>query len=321
MKHTKLIMAALGSALVFGASAHAQDWPGGDLRYILHVSPGGATDVLARRLADGMQQETGVNVVVENQPGGSGARQLALMSMVSPDGLTFGSVTASHLGMLMQSDDFDIDSVEWSCGMVLDPYLLVVRDSSDIESLEDMVAKANENPGSLTMGGFGEASGGHVAWAMFEEAADIVGKMNWVPYDSVGDAVVSALGGHSDVAIAYVGLVKQYVESGDMRVIGIQSDTRSESLPDTPTYAEAGFEVDTTWQQFRGAITPAGTSMEDQQALCDVIETVMQTEPMMQYVRDSELAYGYMAPEEFKEFVNAQNEAALYWGERLDSIE
>lgn len=321
MKYTYLVGAALSSALVMSTAATAQDWPNGDLRFILHVSPGGATDVLARRLSDGMQQETGVNVVVENQPGGSGARQLALMSLVEPDGQTFGSVTASHLGMLQQSEDFDLSSMEWSCGMVLDPYLLAVRADSPIQSLQDMVDMANENPGGLTVGGFGEASGGHVAWAMFEEAAGIVGDMNWVPYDSVGDAVVSALGGHSDVAIAYVGLVKQYVESGDMRVIGIQSDTRSDSLPDTPTYAEAGFDVDTTWQQFRGTITPAGTSLEHQEALCDVVETVMQSDALMTYVRDSELTYGFMGPEQFKSFVNAQNEAAIYWGERLESIQ
>ncbi len=321
MNFKKLVVAALGSTLLMSADATAQDWPNGDLRFILHVSPGGATDVLARRLADGMQQITGTNVVVENQPGGSGARQLALMSLIEPDGQTIGSVTASHLGMLQQSEEFDLSSIEWSCGMVLDPYLLAVRADSDIQSLDDMVAKAKENPGGLTVGGFGEASGGHVAWAMFEEAADMAGDMNWVPYDSVGDAVVSALGGHSDVVIAYVGLVKQYVESGDMRVIGIQSDTRSESLPDTPTYAEAGYDVDTTWQQFRGTITPAGTSMEHQQALCNVVEQTMQSDELKQYVRDSELTYGFMGPEKFKAFVESQNKAAIYWGERLESIQ
>jgi tripartite-type tricarboxylate transporter receptor subunit TctC len=321
MKQIKMIAATLASTLVLGGSVNAQEWPGDDLRYILHVSPGGATDVLARRLAEGMQQETGVNVAVENQPGGSGARQLALMSLVEPDGLTFGSVTASHLGMLQESDEFDINSIAWSCGMVLEPYLLAVSAESDIQTLDDLVAQATANPGSLTVGGFGQASGGHVAWAMFEEAGDIVGNVNWVPYDSVGDAVVSALGGHSDVVVAYVGLVQQYVASGDMRVIGIQSDTRSTSLPDVPTYADAGFDVDTTWQQFRGAITPAGTSVEDQQALCNVIEAVMQSEAMMQYISASELAYGYMPPAEFRTFVNAQNEAAIYWGERLESIQ
>lgn len=322
MTNAKTVAAAVTSAIALTAgSAMAQDWPERDLNYILHVNPGGATDVLARRLADGLQQELGVNVVVENQPGGSGARQLALMSLADADGYTFGSVTASHLGMFQQNDEFGLDSVEWACGLVLDPYLLAVQADSDIETLDDLVEMAQANPGQMSVAGFGEASGGHVAWAMFEEAAGIEGDINWVPYDSVGDAVVAALGGHNEVAIAYVGLVRQHVEAGNMRVIGIQSDDRSDVLPDAPTYGEAGYDVDTTWQQFRGLISPQGTSMEHQQALCDAVETVMLSDELQQYVADSELAYGYMPPADFRSFVEGQNEASIYWAERLQSIE
>ncbi len=325
MMNARLVAAAVTSAVALGAGAamaqDAADWPQGDLNYILHVNPGGATDVMARRLADGLQRDLGVNVVVENQPGGSGARQMALMSMAEPDGQTLGSVTASHLGMFLQNEEFDVDSAEWACGLVLDPFLLAVSADSDIHSLDDLVEMAQENPGQMSIAGFGEASGGHVGWAMFEEAAGIEGDINWVPYDSVGDAVTAALGGHNDIAIAYVGLVRQHVEAGNMRVIGIQSDERSEAFPDAPTYGEAGYDVDTTWAQFRGTIMPAGTPIELQEALCDAVEAVLLTDEMQQYIADSELVYGYMAPAEFREFVEAQAEAAAYWAERLESIE
>ena len=299
----------------------AQDWPDGDLSYILHVSPGGATDVMARRLADGLQSELGVNVVVENQPGGSGARQMALMSTAAPDGQTLGSVTASHLGMFLQSEEFDVDSAEWACGLVLDPFLLAVPTDSDIHSLDDLVEMAQENPGELSIAGFGEASGGHVGWAMFEEAAGIEGDVNWVPYDSVSDAVTAALGGHNDIAIAYVGLVSQHVEAGNMRVIGIQADEPAEAFPDAPTYQEAGYDVDSAWAQFRGTIMPPETPIELQEALCDAVEAVLLTDEVQEYIADSELVYGYMPPAEFREFVETQDEQAAYWAERLESIE
>lgn len=138
----------------------AQDYPVGDIRYILHVKPGGATDVMARRLADGLQKELGVNVIVENRDGGSGARQMAQLTRAAPDGQTIGSVTASHLGMLQQSDSFNVNSVDWACNLVLDPYLLAVRSDSPINNLQDLVAAAKANPGSLSVAGFGEASGG-----------------------------------------------------------------------------------------------------------------------------------------------------------------
>lgn len=318
MLRTHTMAAALAATFALGAPASANDWPGGDLRYLLHVNPGGATDVMARRLAEGLQEVLGVNVVVENRPGGSGARQMAQLSMAGTDGRTLGSVTASHLGMFVQSGEFDIDSAAWACGLVLDPYLLAVRADSPIQTLGDLAETAKANPGSLSIAGFGEGSGGQVAWMMFEEAAGLTDRqINWVPYNSVGDGVVAALGGHNDVVIAYIGLVRQHVAAGTLRVIGIMSDSRAEALPDAPTYAEAGFDVNTDWQQFRGVIMPAGTPMEHQEALCDAVETVMETEDMKAYIAESELVPGFMRPDAFRAFVESQDTLTRSWMARF----
>ena len=296
------------------APVAAQEWPNGDIRYILHVEPGGATDVMARRLADGLQRELGVNVVVENRAGGSGARQVAQLQRAEGDGQTIGSVAASHLGMFQQTGQFDINSVEWACGLVLDPYLLAVQADSEIESLEDLIATAKENPGSLSIAGFGENSGGHVAWMMFLEAAGLEeDAINWVPYDSVGDGVVATLGGHNQIVIAYPGLVRQHAEAGTLRVLGVMADSRLEMLPDVPTYAEKGIEVNTNWQQFRGVIMPPETPVEIQNQVCSAVEKVMQSQEMAQYIADAELVPGFMAPEEFRAFVEAQNELTTKW--------
>lgn len=312
----------LGVALIAGAlgtAAMAQDWPQADLRYVLHVNPGGATDVMARRLADGLQQRLGRNVVVENHGGGSGARQMAQLQLARDLNHTIGSVTASHLGMFQQTGEFSIDSIEWACNLVLDPYLLAVRADSAIQSLQDLVDRAKAQPRSLSIAGFGEGSGGQIAWLMFEEAAGLSDEINWVPYNSVGDGVVAALGGHNDVVIAYIGLVRQHVEAGTMRVLGIHAEGRSDALGDVPTYAEAGFPVDNTWQQFRGVIMPAGAPRAAQDALCAHVEAVLETEEMANYIAESELVPGYMGPDAFRAFAAAQNEATLRWTAILDA--
>lgn len=313
----------ISMTLILGATglvAHAQTWPQSDVRYLVHVSPGGATDVMARRLADGLQARLGRNVVVENHGGGSGARQMAQMQLAGDPDHVIGSVTASHLGMFQQTGSFNLDSVQWACGLVLDPYLLAVQADSEITSLQDLVARAQAAPQSLSIAGFGEGSGGQIAWLMFEEAAGLTnGEINWVPYNSVGDGVIAALGGHNDVVIAYIGLVRQHVEAGTMRVLGIQAPARAAAFPDVPTYAEAGFDVDSTWQQFRGVIMPAGASREAQDALCGHVEAVMQSPEMASYVAESELVPGYMAPDAFRTFVEAQNEATLRWTEILQA--
>lgn len=313
MRARTSILAALAS-VALAVPGVAQDWPNGDIRYLLHVEPGGATDVMARRLAEGLQQQLGVNVVVENRAGGSGARQVAQMQRARPDGQTIGSVTASHLGMFHQTQQFDIDSLEWACSLVLDPYLLAVRTDSDIESLDDLVATAKEQPGGLSIAGFGENSGGQVAWMMFRDAAGLEdGDINWVPYDSVGDGVVAVLGGHNEIVIAYPGLVRQHVEVGQLRVLGVMSDERLGMLPEVPTYAEAGYDVNTSWQQFRGVVMPPETPIEYQTALCDAVEAVMATPEMQTYIADSELVPGYMPPEEFRTFVDSQDELTATW--------
>lgn len=318
MKNCKTAFAAALIGLALPVSATAQAYPGGDIRYVLHVEPGGATDVMARRLAEQLQKSLNVNVIVENRSGGSGARQMAQLSRAQPDGLTIGSVTASHLGMFQQSGQFNIDSVEWACNLVLEPYLLAVRTDSGIDSLDDLVEQAKAAPGSVSVAGFGEASGGHVAWLMFDEAAELEeGTINWVPYNSVGDATTATLGGHNTVAISYIGLVKQHVEAGTMKVIGIMSDTRSSIMPDVPTYAEAGFEVDTRWQQFRGIIVPENTPVEAQEALCAVVDEVLQTPELQAYISESDLVPGYMPPAQFTDFVKAQEEATKTWLARL----
>lgn len=318
MKNCKIAVATALMGLALPLSATAQAYPGGDLRYVLHVDPGGATDVMARRLAEQLQKSLNVNVIVENRSGGSGARQMAQLSRAQPDGLTIGSVTASHLGMFQQSGQFNIDSVEWACNLVLEPYLLAVRTDSGIDSLAELVEQAKAAPGSISVAGFGEASGGHVAWLMFDEAAKLEkGDINWVPYNSVGDATTATLGGHNNVAISYIGLVKQHVEAGTMKVIGIMSDNRSSIMPDVPTYAEAGFEVDTRWQQFRGIIVPENTPIETQEALCAAVDKALQTPELQSYITDSDLIEGFMPPTEFTDFVKAQEEATKTWLARL----
>lgn len=311
-----IFSAALVAVVPVGAS-FAQDWPQTDIRYVLHVNPGGATDVMARRLADGLRERVNATVVVENHGGGSGARQMAQLVLTRDKDHTIGSVTASHLGMFQQTGQYTIDSVEWACNLVLDPFLLAVRSDSPIQTLDDLVARAKTEPGSLSVAGFGEGSGGQIAWSMFLEASDLSNEINWVPYDSVGDGVVAALGGHNDVVIAYTGLVKQHVEAGNMRVLGIHSATRSESFPDAPTYTEAGYDVNTNWQQFRGVIMPEGASEAAKNAVCNHVKDVVESDEFMAYVRESELVPGFMPPDEFRQFVSDQAELTARWTEIL----
>ena len=317
-KAKTLAVAAAVAASTTATVLWAEEYPLDQLDYILHVRPGGATDVLARKLATALEEELGATIVVENRNGGSGAKQMAVLTRKDGDGATFGSVTASHLGMFLRTGNYTVEDVAFACRMIVDPYLLVVSGDSEIDNLADLAAAAKADPGALSIAGFGEGSGGQIGWKIIEQAAGLSeGDVKWIPYDSVRDGIVAALGGHNDIAIAYVGLTRQHVENGDLKVIGIMADDSPELMPTAVPFSDQGFDVDNNWQQFRGVIMPRDTPAELQTALCDAVERVMDSDDFQAFMQDSGLNYGFQGPEEFNVFIEAQDAATKTWFDRL----
>ena len=260
----------------------------------------------------------GATITVENRKGGSGANQMAVLTRKPADGSVFGSVTASHIGMFLKTGNYAMDDVEWACRMVVDPYLLVVPGDSDIDDLAELAEAATADPGGLSIAGFGsEGAGGHIAWKIVEEAAGMDGEVSWVPYDSIKDGIVAVLGGHNDVAIGYVGLTRQHVASGALKVIGILSDEAPELMPSAIPFSDQGYEVDNDWQQFRGIIMPKGTPVEIQTQLCGYVKEVMDSESFRTFLDDSGLNYGFQGPERFTTFANNQAKAIDKWLTKL----
>ncbi|MCE8042320.1 tripartite tricarboxylate transporter substrate binding protein [Halomonas daqingensis] len=321
----KFVPPAMAGAVALGAGLHASlshaadDYPNQPVRYLLHVSPGGGTDVLARQMASELEQILGQPFVVENRPGGQTGVQLAAITSAASDGYTIGSTTATHIAVMNAVfDEYSIDSVDWIAGLVTDPPVLVVHDSVPFDSLEGLVEEVKANPGQYSVSGTVDGSTGHIAWAMFAEAAGITeDEVRYVPYDSQGDSVTANVGGHIPIGMAWTGITRDHVEAGNLRVLGVLSEERVSAFPDTPTFTEAGYEVDPSWQQFRGIIGPKGIPDDVKAKLVGALEQVTQTEDYKEYIESSNLNNRFMGPEEFTEFVARQNEIVAEWVERL----
>ncbi|WP_424139198.1 Bug family tripartite tricarboxylate transporter substrate binding protein [Roseomonas chloroacetimidivorans] len=289
------------------------------VRYLLHVSPGGATDVLARKLANELQKITGQTFVVENRPGGRGASQLSELRRAPHDGSVIGAVTNTHIAAFNQTlRSYNVDSFDWIAKLAYEPYLFVVRADSPIKSMTDLVDSVRAASPHMVIAGFARGSGSHLAWEMFMHASHLDDKLvNWVPYDSVGEGVTAVLGGHGAVTIAYLDLIKDYVTAGQLRVIGVMTDHRLQELPDAPTIKEQGLDVPSGWEQWRGVIGPKNMPADVKQRLAAAIQKALQSPDLQEYIRSSSLVADFMGPEDFTSFAHAQNAATIDWLKRL----
>jgi len=317
-----LTLTALVTALAIATPAMAQDagdFPTRPIRYVLNASPGGGTDIMARKLQQALEKEFGQPIVIDNKPGGQSAAQLADLTSAKPDGYTIGSVTNSHIGAFHQTlTQYNIDSVDWVAELLSEPYVLAVPASSAIKSLDDIVEQLESGGKPLVIGGFTRGSGGHVTWEMFAEIARLKPQTSrWVPYDSVGDSVVAALGGHVDGVVAYTDLVRKHVEAGTLRVIAVLAKERLQALPDAPTFAEQGYALDDGWQQFRGVIAPKGVPMPIKQRIAAAFENALQSPEMVQYMEEAALVNSFKEPEEFTSYVRDQDRVTAEWLKRL----
>ena len=315
------LFAAAGALLLAAAVSPAAkaDYPDKPIRYILHVSPGGATDIMARKMAQGLEKVLGVNVVVENKAGGRGAAQLNDITNAKPDGYTIGSVTNTHVGAFNQTlKQYDVEKFDWLARMVTEPFLIAVRADSDIKSMKDMIDRAKAKPGSVVMAGFVRGSGGHFAYEMIAQAGGFPSaNVRWVPFDSVGDAVTSVLGGHAEAVMAYVDLVKNHVAAGNLRVIGIMADERVPQFPDVPTLKEQGVNVDTSWQQFRGIIGPKGIPADVKAKFGKAVQEVLASPELKTYFAESALVSAYMAADQFGDYAKQHDKLTKHWMEVL----
>lgn len=294
------------------------DFPTKSVTIVVHTKAGGPTDTMARELAKAAEPLLGKTVLIENQPGGSGASQMAELAKAKPDGYTLGTLTPSQIGMWNSNlkEQFKVDSYSYVSGVQIDPYVIVVHADSPYKTLQDLVEAMKAKPKTINVGGYGAIGSGHnVSWNIFAEKAGV--QANWVPYESTGEAVTVLLGKNIDVANSNPAQVFQYVKSGQLRVLGVMAEQRLAEMPDVPTYKEAGFEVDTSWAQFRGIYAPAGIPQEVLQKLNDAFGKAMQTDGFKTYMKNSQMVDGAMDHKQFTAYVNKQDALTKEWLEKL----
>lgn len=252
----KLATVICGALMAVGAAGMAQaEFPERDITFIVPYSPGGGSDQQARRLLPGLEESLGVGVRIVYKEGGGGAVGFLELHSSEPDGYTISNVVVPNIIVTSRGDDVGYKPEDFSYVAITEvaPGALVVGNNSQFATLDDLVAYAKENPGTLTIAGTGSA--GHANFAEIVHSLGI--EASYVPVSGgVGATIPFLQGGHVDAAVFSSSHAAR--NSDTIRALGIARSEASPALPDVPTFASKGydgFQMATSW----GVMAPPGT--------------------------------------------------------------
>lgn len=256
--HTPILM---GILFVVAAPAWAQTYPARTVRLIAPFAPGGATDVLARLVAQKLTERWGQTVIVDNRVGAGGHIGAELASRSAPDGYTLLVAGTPHaIGVsLYQKLAYDMAKDLVGANRIATyPSAIAVHPSLPVKNVKQLIALAKSRPGQLNFGSAGVGSPNGLALELFKTMARV--DMVHIPYKGGSGQMVSELLS-GQVQLASIGLppAMPYVRSGRLRVIAVTGMARSALLPDAPTVNESGlpgFDVTSWYGVFGPAALP-----------------------------------------------------------------
>jgi tripartite-type tricarboxylate transporter receptor subunit TctC len=219
----------------------AADYPNRTVRIIVSAPPAGGPDVVARILADRLQQRWGQPVIVENRPGAGGTLGTADVAAAEPDGYTLLSAQPGPLTthvLLYKSLRFDPGALEPVIIMARIPIVLVVRADFPASTVGELIAYAKANPGKITYGSQGIGTSPHLTAALFGRLTG--SELTHIPYRGTAQVVNDLTAGHVDLLFIQLDAVRELWRAGKLKMLAVASDKRLDELPGIPDIAEAG---------------------------------------------------------------------------------
>ena len=261
MRFIRTVAVALAAALLPMLSA-AQGYPARPVKIIVPFVAGGATDVVARLLAQKLTEAWGQSVIVENRAGAGGNIGADAVAKSPPDGytllMTSGSIVTAN-PYIYKSMPFDAaKDLLPITNVASGPQVIVVATSVPAKDLRELIAMAKSSPGKVNYGSAGVGTQTHLAFENFLYSAGV--DMTHVPYKGEAAVITDLMGGQIQAATPNLGAAIGFIKDGKLRALAVTSKERSAQLPDVPSASETipGFE-NTGWF---GLMAPAGTPRE-----------------------------------------------------------
>ncbi len=237
----KILFAALLAAVALPCAHAADPYPIKPIRLITPAPPGGATDIMARSLAQKLAEALGQQVVVDNRGGGGTLIATQLTARAVADGHTLLLANAAFGTNPALVKDLPYDTLRDFAPVTLvadSPLVFVAHPSLNVGNIKELIAAAKARPGQINYGSSTPGTGGHLSVEMLKWMAGI--DLVHIPYKGAGPAVTALLAGEVPLMCTSPLPTLPHIKSGKLKALAMTGRTRSRALPEVPTVAESG---------------------------------------------------------------------------------
>ncbi|MDN4016518.1 Bug family tripartite tricarboxylate transporter substrate binding protein [Zwartia panacis] len=299
-----LVMASCAANI---AVAQSNDYPNKPIKIIVGFTPGGSTDAVGRQLANSFTKILGQSVIVENKPGANANLATDFVRRAAPDGYTIFYTSIGHVTNPLIYKEAKYDPVKdfTPIGQVLaGPNVLVIPANSRFKTLKDLIDYGKANPGKINFASSGVGSSVHLSGELFKQLSGV--DMVHIPYKGTGSLLPHLMSGTVDLAFPNLPTAIPLIEQGQLRALGVTTNTRSNAAPKIPTIAEGGLPTYdmSTWY---GLVGPANLPPEIQKKLSDALMKTLNDPEFKERLIALGMDPRPSSPQDFAKFIQGES--------------
>ena len=279
-----------------GVAAAQQNYPTKPIRWVSPYAPGGSTSALSRLVGEKLSESFGKPVIIDNRPGANTMIGADAVAKATPDGYTIllGGNSQIVLALLMKPPYNVFTDFAPVTILARTHYVLVVNPATPVNNLQEFIAYAKARPGQLNVASVSSGSSQHLMGELFGMLTGV--KMKHIPYKGGAQGLTDLMGGHVQASFSNALNVIPHVKNGRLKGLAITGEKRAVSMPQVPTYAEAGLpQYDP--QNWQGVLAPARTPKAVIAKLSSEMERILAMPDIAEKLVNSGMDPYYTGPE------------------------